>query len=139
MYPLLHLALIRAGVFAAVVAANKTRPTPVLYFLFVAALLVNIGVLPAQSDPSIREFAKRCSFQGADLIGSVEPSRESQDGTGQGNGREYGQDQEFLTQFKQRGFPQHDAAGQSDEMRVRQQFAEVLRKRRHSVKRKHEA
>jgi Kef-type K+ transport system membrane component KefB len=46
MHPLLHLALIWAGVFVAVVAAKKTRLTPVLFYLFIGFFLVNIGVLP---------------------------------------------------------------------------------------------
>jgi Kef-type K+ transport system membrane component KefB len=58
MHPLLHLALIWAGVFAAVVAAKKTRLTPVLFYLFIGFLLVNIGILPKESGPFIREFAE---------------------------------------------------------------------------------
>jgi Kef-type K+ transport system membrane component KefB len=58
MHPLAHLALIWAGVFAAVVAAKKTRLTPVLFYLFIGFLLVNIGVLPKESGPFIREFAE---------------------------------------------------------------------------------
>jgi Kef-type K+ transport system membrane component KefB len=58
MHPLVHLALIWAGVFAAVVAAKKTRLTPVLFYLFIGFLLVNIGVLPKESGPFIREFAE---------------------------------------------------------------------------------
>ena len=58
MHPLVHLALIWAGVFAAVVAANKTRLTPVLFYLFIGFFLVNIGVLPKESGPFIREFAE---------------------------------------------------------------------------------
>ncbi len=58
MHPLVHLALIWAGVFAAVVAAKKTRLTPILFYLFIGFLLVNIGVLPKQSGPFIREFAE---------------------------------------------------------------------------------
>jgi Kef-type K+ transport system membrane component KefB len=58
MHPLVHLALIWAGVFAAVVAAKKTRLTPVLFYLFIGFLLVNVGVLPQQSGPFIREFAE---------------------------------------------------------------------------------
>ena len=58
MDPLVHLALIWAGVFAAAVAAKKTRLTPVLFYLFVGFLLVNVGVLPKQSGPFIREFAE---------------------------------------------------------------------------------
>ncbi len=58
MHPLVHLALIWAAVFAAVVAAKKTRLTPVLFYLFMGFLLVNIGVLPKQSGSFIREFAE---------------------------------------------------------------------------------
>lgn len=58
MHPLAHLALIWTGVFAAVVAAKKTRLTPVLFYLFIGFLLVNIGVLPIESGPFIREFAE---------------------------------------------------------------------------------
>jgi len=58
MHPLVHLALIWAGVFAAAVAAKKTRLTPVLFYLFIGFALVNIGVLPQQSGPFIREFAE---------------------------------------------------------------------------------
>ena len=58
MHPLVHLALIWAGVFAAVVAANKTRLTPVLYYLFIGFFLVNVGVLPKESGPFIRVFAE---------------------------------------------------------------------------------
>ncbi|MFQ6004536.1 MAG: cation:proton antiporter [Woeseia sp.] len=58
MHPLLHLAIIWAGVFAAVVAAKKTRLTPVLFYLFIGFLLVNFGILPGRSGPFIREFAE---------------------------------------------------------------------------------
>ena len=58
MHPLAHLAVIWAAVFVAVVAAKKTRLTPVLFFLFMGFLLVNIGVLPVESDLFIREFAE---------------------------------------------------------------------------------
>lgn len=58
MHPLVHLALIWTGVFAAAVAAKKTRLTPVLFYLFIGFLLVNVGVLPKQSGPFIREFAE---------------------------------------------------------------------------------
>lgn len=58
MHPLAHLAIIWAAVFVAVVAAKKTRLTPVLYFLFMGFLLVNIGVLPVESNLFIREFAE---------------------------------------------------------------------------------
>ena len=58
MNPLVHLALIWAGVFAAVVAAKKTRLTPVLFYLFIGCFLVNIGILPEQSGPFIHKFAE---------------------------------------------------------------------------------
>ena len=58
MHPLVHLAIIWAGVFLAVVAAKKTRLTPVLFFLFVGFLLVNLGVIPEHSGSFIREFAE---------------------------------------------------------------------------------
>ena len=58
MDPLAHLAIIWAGVFAAVVMAKMTRLTPVLFFLFVGSFLVNIGILPADSGPFIRTFAE---------------------------------------------------------------------------------
>ena len=58
MSPLVHLAIIWAGVFAAVVAAKKTRLTPVLYFLFVGFILVNLGIIPEESGSFITEFAE---------------------------------------------------------------------------------
>ena len=58
MEPLTHLAIIWAGVFAAVVMAKKTRMTPVLYFLFVGCVFANTGVLPEESGVFIRNFAE---------------------------------------------------------------------------------
>jgi len=58
MESLVSLAIIWTSVFVASVLANKTRMTPVLFFLFMGALLVNIGVLPQTSDPFIRVFAE---------------------------------------------------------------------------------
>ena len=58
MDPLAHLAIIWAAVFAAVVMAKLTRLTPVLFFLFVGSLLVNLGVLPTESGAFIRVFAE---------------------------------------------------------------------------------
>jgi len=58
MDPLVHLAIIWAGVFAAVVMAKMTRMTPVLYFLFVGCVLANTGVLPEVSGAFIRNFAE---------------------------------------------------------------------------------
>lgn len=58
MHSLVHLAVIWAAVLVAVVAARKTRLTSVLYFLFIGFFLVNVGVLPQESDLFIREFAE---------------------------------------------------------------------------------
>lgn len=58
MHPLTHLAIIWAAVFVAVICARKTRLTPVLFFLFMGFVLVNIGVLPRESGQFIREFAE---------------------------------------------------------------------------------
>lgn len=58
MHPLTHLAIIWAAVFVAVVAAKKTRLTPVLFFLFAGFALVNLGFVPTESDEFIREFAE---------------------------------------------------------------------------------
>ncbi len=58
MGPLEHLAIIWCGVFVAIFAARKTKLTPVLYYLAVGAVLVNTGVLPAESTPFIRGFAE---------------------------------------------------------------------------------
>lgn len=58
MHPLAHLAIIWAAVFIAVIAAKKTRLTPVLFFLFMGFALANMGILPSQSDQFIREFAE---------------------------------------------------------------------------------
>ena len=58
MHQLTHLAIIWAAVFVAVVAAKKTRLTPVLFFLFAGFALVNLGIVPTESDLFIREFAE---------------------------------------------------------------------------------
>lgn len=50
--------MIWAGVFIAVLAARYTRLTPVLFFLFVGAVMVNLGILPEQSHPFIRGFSE---------------------------------------------------------------------------------
>lgn len=52
------LALIWAAVFVAVVAARKTRLTPVLFFLFMGCVLVNFGILPHDPHPFIRGFSE---------------------------------------------------------------------------------
>ena len=58
MDALSDLALIWAAVYIAVVAARKTRLTPVLYFLFLGFVMVNVGLLPQESHPFIRGFAE---------------------------------------------------------------------------------
>ena len=58
MEPLQHLLIIWCGVFVAVIAANKTKLTPVLYFLAIGSVLVNLGVLPTQPHPFIRTLAE---------------------------------------------------------------------------------
>jgi Kef-type K+ transport system membrane component KefB len=52
-----YLALIWGAVFISNVAARTTRSVPVLWFLAFGAILVNIGVLPLQSDPFIAGMA----------------------------------------------------------------------------------
>jgi len=58
MEALNNLALIWAAVYVAVVAARKTRLTPVLYFLFLGFVMVNVGLLPQDSHPFVRGFAE---------------------------------------------------------------------------------
>ena len=58
MEALSNLALIWAAVYIAVVAARKTRLTPVLYFLFLGFVMVNVGLLPLESHPFVRGFAE---------------------------------------------------------------------------------
>ena len=58
MEALSDLALIWAAVYVAVVAARKTRLTPVLFFLFLGFVMVNVGLLPHESHPFIRGFAE---------------------------------------------------------------------------------
>jgi Kef-type K+ transport system membrane component KefB len=56
--PLVQLAIIWAGVFFASLLAAKTRLTSVLYFLAFGTLMVNLGLLPTESAPFIRDFAE---------------------------------------------------------------------------------
>jgi Kef-type K+ transport system membrane component KefB len=58
MEALEQLALIWVGVFVAIVAAGKTRLTPVLYFLFFGFLMVNVGLLPEEPHEFLRAFAE---------------------------------------------------------------------------------
>ena len=45
MHALTQVAIVRCSVNAAVFLAARTRLTPVLYFLWIGSLLVNIGIL----------------------------------------------------------------------------------------------
>jgi Na+:H+ antiporter len=54
---LIYLAIIWGVVLIAVYFARKTRLTPVLWFLFFGALLVNIGLLPQETSPFIQVFS----------------------------------------------------------------------------------
>ncbi|TNE58876.1 MAG: cation:proton antiporter [Alphaproteobacteria bacterium] len=58
MGALYQLAIMWTGVYAAVWLAEKTRLTPVLWYLFVGCVFVNSGILPTQADPFIREFSE---------------------------------------------------------------------------------
>ncbi|MCF8473410.1 MAG: cation:proton antiporter [Emcibacter sp.] len=58
MESLVQLAIIWVSVFIASVMATKTKMTPVLFFLFMGAVLVNTGILPQTGDPFIRGFAE---------------------------------------------------------------------------------
>jgi len=53
-----HLALIWAGVFFAGFLAGKTKLTPVLYFLAIGCLMVNVGLLPEETTPFIEGFSE---------------------------------------------------------------------------------
>lgn len=55
---MMHLALIWTSVFISVVAARKTRLTPVLFYLAFGAILVNVGLLPHEAEPFIEGFAE---------------------------------------------------------------------------------
>jgi Kef-type K+ transport system membrane component KefB len=57
MEDLFSLAIIWLAVFAAHYAAARTRLTPVLWFLAMGCILVNIGVLPEQPGVFIEDFA----------------------------------------------------------------------------------
>lgn len=58
IHSLEQLALIWAAVFGAIIAARKTRLTPVLYYLAAGAVLVNIGWLPETPGPFIEGLAE---------------------------------------------------------------------------------
>lgn len=58
MEDILHLGIMWVGVFFAVFLAEKTRLTPVLFYLFIGCLFVNVGILPQEPDHFIRGFAE---------------------------------------------------------------------------------
>jgi Kef-type K+ transport system membrane component KefB len=55
---IIQLAVIWTSVYLAVVAAQKTKLTPILYFLAFGAILVNLGIIPQESSPFIRGFGE---------------------------------------------------------------------------------
>lgn len=57
-HSLVHLALIWGAVYIAVVCANKTKLTPVLFFLFFGSVMVNTGLLPVDTEPFIRGLSE---------------------------------------------------------------------------------
>lgn len=58
MHALSSLALIWTAVFLAGLLAKWSRLTPVLWFLFFGAVMVNTGLLPKHADPFITGFAE---------------------------------------------------------------------------------
>ncbi|MFT5710489.1 MAG: Kef-type K+ transport system membrane component KefB [Halioglobus sp.] len=58
MVDLASLAIIWAAVFVAHFAAAKTRLTPVLWFLAMGSILVNLGILPAEPGVFIKDLAE---------------------------------------------------------------------------------
>jgi len=58
MHDMVFLAIIWAGVFLSYFFAEKTKLTPVLYFLAFGSLMVNIGILPEESTEFIVGFAE---------------------------------------------------------------------------------
>jgi len=58
MHDLTLLAIIWLGVFVASFAAHRTRLTPVLWFLFFGAAMVNLGILPEEMPVFIVDFSE---------------------------------------------------------------------------------
>ena len=58
MHDLTILAIIWASVFVAAYLANKTRLTPVLWYLFCGTVLVNVDFLPQEMPVFINNFAE---------------------------------------------------------------------------------
>jgi hypothetical protein len=59
---LARLPVIRAAVFAADVAAKKTSLTPVLFFLFMGSVLVDVRIPSEESNLSSANSLSRASF-----------------------------------------------------------------------------
>lgn len=57
-----QLAVIRAAVFIAVIAATRTRLTPDLFLLFMGFLLFISGVPAAEPGPFMRDFSALGDF-----------------------------------------------------------------------------
>jgi Kef-type K+ transport system membrane component KefB len=58
MSDLIQLAIVWVCVYVAVVLAKKTKLTPMLYFLAMGTLMVNLGIIPEKSSPFIRNFGE---------------------------------------------------------------------------------
>jgi len=58
MHDLSILVIIWLGVFVAAFAAHRTRLTPVLWYLFFGAIMVNVGLLPEQMPVFIQDFSE---------------------------------------------------------------------------------
>lgn len=58
MEALTQLTLIWIAVFISVIAAAKTRLTPVLFYLTAGFIMVNTGISPEKTDPFIRGFSE---------------------------------------------------------------------------------
>ncbi len=58
MHDMMYLAIIWGGVFISSYMANKTKLTPVLYFLAFGSVMVNMGILPEESSEFIKGFAE---------------------------------------------------------------------------------
>jgi Kef-type K+ transport system membrane component KefB len=56
--PLFELAIMWIGVFCASLLAARTKLTSVLYFLAFGALMVNVGILPTETNEFIQGFAE---------------------------------------------------------------------------------
>lgn len=56
--PLFELAIMWIGVFCAALMAAKTKLTSVLYFLAFGSVMVNVGILPTETNEFIQGFAE---------------------------------------------------------------------------------